>query len=186
MGLKLFSNKIVQPTPDMIKFPIAIFCLSLIAAGCSRSDAQREFEQQALSIPENITGMTEAGKRVPDSNDPDDWRISPMYRGLIAIDTPAYPNPVNINSILRIIIDNKGFETLSGLEVFVYRDDPRNQLGPVYINDEPSITPGLLSIQLDPRQFSPFGNSSQASGLYRLIIYDGRRNIVSYGDVRVL
>ncbi len=183
MYCKVFQILIVRCMRHSSVYFLIIFSgLFFLFGSCAQTDAQREFENRALNPPQNITQMTEGGNRVENGNDPDDWRTSPMYRGLVEIVTPAYPNPVDLNSPLILEIENKGFETLSGIEVYVFRENYRNQIL-LYSSLDSSIDPGLITIQLSPTQF---GDGSQTSGLYRLLIYDGRQNVLSYGDVEVL
>lgn len=167
---------------NILLLTLAVFWLFSISS-CTQSDAQREFEDLAFQPPENITEMTDGGRMVSNASDPDDWRSSPMYRGLVEVATPAYPNPVNVNTQLIIEVENKGFETLSGLEVYVFKESFRNQVGPLFSMDGSTIQTGLITISLSPAQF---GDGTQASGLYRIIIYDGRQNVFTYGDVEVL
>ncbi|MDX1673140.1 MAG: hypothetical protein R3211_12445 [Balneolaceae bacterium] len=155
-----------------------------VATGCAESDQQNEFEQQAFSVPEGITEMTVNGTAVPGAGDPDDWRISPMFAGFIEVSTPAFPNPVNLNSPLTINLDIKGIESISGLAVFVFRD-PDRLVGPIYTNDQTSLSPGLETITLQPIDFSRTGNPTEVVGLNRILIFDGRENLITYGDVEV-
>lgn len=169
----------------MLKQSFLLLVLCITAAACSQSDAQREFEREAQAPPENITEMTPGGQPVENgATDPEDWRSSPMYRGLVDIETPAYPNPVNLNTPLRIEINNKGIETLSGIEVYVFQFDITTDIaGPLYTAEQSSIFPGIITIQLDPNQFAR--RSTGNTGIFRILIYDGRQNLISYGDVRV-
>ncbi len=62
----------------------------LITAGCAKSDDQKEFEDQAFRTPQNYT-TTDANGRV-ENDDPDDWRISPLYQLRVSITSEAYPS----------------------------------------------------------------------------------------------
>jgi len=156
-----------------------------ILYSCSKSSDQQEFEDRAFSTPENITEMTVTGEPVPGRTDPDDWRIAPMFRGFVEIQTPAHPNPVSINSSLQIDVNIIGIESVQGLAVFVFKDRRENLVGPIFLEDPSTISPGLISIILDPSQFSRTSNLQEALGLHRILIFDQRDNLISYGDVRV-
>lgn len=156
--------------------------------GCSKSDDQRKFENAAFKTPSGITEMAANGRVTDNGNeDPDDWQIGPMFQGLIELSSPAigaYPNPVNLNTSLRIDLDIKGIESISGLQVYVF-SSPERLTGPIYQNTQSSLPPGVMTITLDPAQFSSSGAGSQASGIYRILIYDNRQNLITYGDVQV-
>ncbi len=154
-----------------------------VSAACGVNADQRDFEQEALSAPEGITEMTVNGNPVEGGEtDPNDWRIAPEFRGLIDVETPAYPNPVNINRTFRINISIAGIQAVNGL--YVYAFQPRNSslIGPLY-SEMQILDPGLKTITINPQAFAETGIGTD--NLYRIIIYDGNRQIISYGDVKV-
>lgn len=163
-----------------VHFLIVFLSLGLLIS-CSKSNDQRKFENQAFSFPENIAEYNANGQPVENRDDPDDWRIGPDFSGLIKIQTPAHPNPVNLNSSITIDIDVAGFEAINGLEVYVFRD-PANLIGPVFVSDQSPLPPGVTTVIMDPSQFA---QSSSGSQLYRILIYDNRENLISYGDIQV-
>ncbi len=174
----------MRMSPQKI-MPVAALLACLLLLGCSKSDDQKKFEQQAYSIPENYTAMNANGRPAGSGQtDPDDWRISPAYQGLIEVSTPAYPNPVSLNSSLRIDIDILGFESVPGLEVYTLRQ-VNNLFGPIVQLDQSELSPGLRVLVMDPSSFSGASSSQNATGLNRIIIFDGRDNVITYGDVRV-
>ncbi len=67
--------------------------LVLLGVSCGQDDDQREFEQEAFQLPDGITETEGNGSII--SEDPDDWRTSPFFQGLVFVD-PAFPNPVSI------------------------------------------------------------------------------------------
>lgn len=161
---------------------LIFFLASLLAVGCSKSDDQRRFEDRAQVPPKGITEMTADGKAVPDKEDPDDWNISPMFAGLIEVETPAYPNPVALNSNLRIDLYIRGLETISALEVYAFKFP--SDIYSLYIEENLSSTT-LVTINLNAESVSNSSGGSQASGIYRILIYDGRQNLITYGDIRL-
>lgn len=166
---------------------LILFVLSASLGACSKSDDQRKFEQEARSDPNGYTETDSQGEVL--SEDPDDWRISPMYRGLITIgegisdSQPPYPNPLPLNQDLTLNLYINDIETLSRFEIYTFRP-PSGLSGPIYREDDIS-SPTLLSPNLSGEFIANSSSGSQASGLYRILIYDGRRNIISYGDIRI-
>lgn len=164
---------------------VILWTAGFLVFSCTKSSDQRRFEEQGFSTPENITEMTADGNPVENRTDPDDWRIGPMFQGLIDITTPAYPNPVSLNAPLEIDIDVKGIESIKGLVVFVF-SNPDNIEGPIFMTNESELSPGIITVRLDPAQFSQVGSGGQASNLYRILIFDRQENLISYGDVQVI
>lgn len=155
----------------------------LIASGCGEDDGQREFEQQAFQLPDAITETEGNGTII--SEDPDDWRTSPFFQGLVFVD-PAFPNPVSIGDRLSLEIDIAGIDAVSGLTVAVLIDDAANaQFRSLYTVSQNPLPPGRTSIPINPVELGRFNSPESARGIHRLIIYDNRQNIISYGDVRV-
>lgn len=173
-----------------LRFSIAQFALILVflsgfvSWGCSKSDDQVEFEREARSLPENITERNGNGEIVDNAEDSDDWRIGPMFQGLVEVETSAYPNPVNVNARVRIDLYLTGVDAVRGLEVVVFQE-PDFLIGPVYVENGSSLSPGDLTINLNPTEFAPDNNPERAVGLNRILIYDGNENLITYGDVEV-
>lgn len=163
--------------------PIVALLACFILLGCSKSDDQKEFENQAYSQPDNITEMPSNPAQGVISEDPDDWRISPMYQGLIEVSTPAYPNPVSLNSDLRLEINFKYLDSVPGFEINVLQN--ANSRWPIIEYDQSELSLGVRTFVLDPSSFSGTSSSQNAAGLNRLIIFDGQDNVITYGDVRV-
>lgn len=156
--------------------------IALVLAGCSKSDDQRKFENRAFTEPSGITEMNVNGQRVQNGEyDVDDWTIGPMFGGLVEIATPAFPNPVPLNSTLRIDIEILGYNPVSGMEIYSFRFPDENPVG-LNIIDQSELSPGILTININPQQIA---GSTPGQGTYRILIYDGRQNLISYGDVRI-
>jgi len=166
---------------SILKKFVLLLSISLLINACSKSNDQRDFEDRALTPPQNISEFTANGQPVPDRNDPDDWRIGPMFRGLIDIETPAHPNPVNFNSSFTINIDVKGFDAINGLEIFAFQD-PQQFIGPVFVSNETTLPPGITTVIIEPSQFA---QAASGSSLFRIVIFDNNENLISYGDVQV-
>ncbi len=152
----------------------------LILAACSRNSAQDKFESDARKAPTGIT-RTDASGRIL-SNDPDDWRIGPMFQGFVDISVPAYPNPSQ-NQRITIDLIISGLESVNGIEVYT-----RTALGePLFLYEIPDrpIPIGVSQIFFDPISLSPFRTYDNAIGIHRIYIYDRNGNLISYGDVEI-
>ncbi|WP_372638952.1 hypothetical protein [Fodinibius sp.] len=181
---KSFIQQKLLVRSSALFFLSAIICMG---AACSKSDDQKRFEEQALRLPENITETNASGQKIEDKEDPDDWRISPMYQSLITIGKPytqlPHPNPVGYNDRLILEIYLNNIETLSSIEVFAL--NPENQRTTLIAAQTDLSSPSLISMQMDGQHIAGSPGGSNASGLYRILIYDDRNNLITYGDIRV-
>lgn len=161
---------------------ISIFFALILLAGCAQNDDQREFERMAYSSPDGFTQTDEIGDIVDGNEDRDDWRISPFYQGLVDIDRPAYPNPVQTNGEVRIEIFNRP-DAITSLRVIVIFVDgggySQNEV--LERNPLPANSTSVLSI--NPQELSRF--ETDLTGLKRIILLDATGNVVSYGDIKV-
>lgn len=176
------------------KFPFVCYIVLVLLGtsfllSCSKSDDQKKFEQEALRPPQNITETDVHGDIIENQTDPDDWRISPRYSGLITIGEPLtqlpHPNPVLFNQQLTLQIDLKTIQNLSRIEVYVLELDASN---PLVLLAQQTIasTPTLIEFNLGGQLISGSTGGSDAEGLYRILIYDdGRRNLITYGDIQI-
>lgn len=161
----------------------AFLLISFICIACSKSDAQKEFEREAFRTPQNITETTANGDLVENGSvDPEDWRVSPDYQGLIRID-PAYPNPVNINSNLLIEVDFLFSNPVSEIIVFTFQD-PTRELRFIESFDQSSFS--AIEVLNIPAPQIAVTSGVGTSSVYRIIITDQNENIISYGDVEVI
>lgn len=155
----------------------------IAAAGCGQDDDQREFEQEAYQLPEGITETEGNGTII--SEDPDDWRTAPFFGGLITVE-PIYPNPVSVSDQLSLDISVTGIDAVSGLTVAVLIENAANAgFRSLYSVSQNPVPPGLTSIPINPLELGRFNSPESARGIHRIIIFDNRQNIISYGDVRV-
>jgi len=171
--------------PFATGFILLVLSFGMLAS-CSKSNDQRDFENEALRTPSGIT-ETNANGEVVGEPDNDDWRISPMYRGLISINSSGarlpYPNPLPYNQKITIGLYLGSLETLNRLEVYSFKDP--NQLSGRIYNIEGLNPPGYEEITLSGSNISGSAGGSQADGLYRVLIYDGQQNLITYGDVQI-
>lgn len=168
-----------------VLFLFAFTCL--ILAGCSKSDDQKRFEEEALRAPQNITETGPGGKIIENKEDPDDWRISPMYQSLIFIGEPRTllpnPNPVGYNDRIILELYLGSIETLSSITIFAF--DSMSQNTGLNITRSDLSSSNFISIEILGQDIAGGFGGSNASGLYRILISDGRNNIITYGDVQI-
>lgn len=165
----------------MSKFIItgSIVLALLWMTGCSRNDAQQEFEQEAYTLPRNYTETTFQGEVV--TTDEDDWRTSPLFQGLVSI-IPPYPNPTGTDQVIKLGIEVTGVQSVQGFEVLTRFED--GSFRSLYQTPE-GLEPGFTEYQLNPLEFAQFGNVEGARGLNRIYIFDGRQQMISYGDILI-
>jgi hypothetical protein len=159
--------------------------LTILLAGCLggcafEKEEQRRFENDAYSNPKNIT-ITDAKGGVS-SRDRDDWRISPLYVGLVRVD-PAFPNPSTTLGRIEIHVMVDGLFAVNGLYALVH--EPGISTRVVWSLDQSPLPPGLHVITLNPLDLSRLGTVEDARGLHRIVITDRRENVLTYGDVMV-
>jgi len=173
----------------MSKKFILYICLfvwgGMLIAGCSKSSDQRKFEDEALTAPKNITKTKASGE--VSSRDPDDWRISPTYHGLISIglgdDQPPFPNPVNYNSNLTVQLTFNVSDPVKTLDIRSFRYPNDNRFPQIrYLQQDELSSFNTITIQA---KNIAVGEGSSASGIYRLLIYDGNQNLITYGDIQI-
>lgn len=164
----------------------SIFALILLF-GCSRSQDQIEFEQQAYRTPSGFTKTTPDGQVV--ERDDSDWQIGPMFQGYVEVEVPPFPNPTHGEQV-RIELLITGVGTVNGLRAIGYYDmfDDRTQRT-FYVHDRTPLDFGLLVFTINPSGFG-IGNSYNAArqvndGLHRLFIYDNNYNLITYGDIQL-
>lgn len=166
---------------------ISILILGLVLissiswSGCSSDDdEQRLFERKAFQEPSGITRTNSSG--AIQSEDSEDWRVSPFYAGLVQVD-PAYPNPTFATDQVNIHVTVNSIDVIRGLLVGVY--DPAYGVRVIWSLYENPLPVGLEVIQLNTMQFGRFNTIESARGLHRVILFDGNENVLSYGDILV-
>lgn len=160
---------------------LSVSLFFLFVVSCNQSDEQRKFEREAISLPENITETNENGSIVEGKEDPDDWRIAPFFQGVVNIDVAPFPNPLLSDQRLKLEVFVSGVDGVSGLRVFVLYNE--NSIKPLYENPSSPLPTGLTSISLSALEIAQFPNNPE--GLYRIIVEDQSRSIITYGDVRI-
>lgn len=160
---------------------LSVSLIFLLIISCNQNDEQREFEQKAISLPENITATNANGAIVEGGEDPDDWRIAPLFQGVVSLEPLPYPNPLLTNQRLTLNIFVTGVDGVAGLRVLVLYNE--NSIRPVYELATSPLPTGLTSISLSAGDIAQFDDNPE--GLYRIIVEDRQRSIITYGDVRI-
>ncbi len=155
-----------------------LLACSILLTSCDDMDDQREFEQEAMAEPSGITQTDNQGEVLEE--DPDDWRISPMFGASIDVEYPAYPNPTDGENV-TIALRFSGTDVVSGLQVFSYYQE--REFREIYYYD--SDIHLFKDIVFDPRRLDPSGVLDEARGLHRVFIYDLNENLITYGDIKV-
>lgn len=156
------------------------FFIIIFLTKCDLNKNQINFEQEAFRTPSGITSTDIGGNIL--SGDPDDWRISPLFINSIEILRPAYPNPAS-NQTITIEFLVTSLDSVTGLIGYVLRADGSLSRIGTYRTD--TLPVGTISVQIDPIVFSIAGNLMGAKGLHRVLFYDIRDRIITYGDVQI-
>ena len=160
------------------------FVTALLLFSCRENEAQRDFEQKAFAEPSGITEMSVTGVRVENGEqDTDDWRTGPDFVGSFSVETPAYPNPVNLSGNIQLLVSVNSFQSVSGLQVYAYQQ-PGRAIGPLFTRNG-QLDTGFIEIRINVEQFASSTGTGNLGNLYRIVIYDANLNVMSYGDVEV-
>ncbi|HCD51405.1 MAG TPA: hypothetical protein DEQ34_03090 [Balneolaceae bacterium] len=161
---------------NVLRF-LSFAIILLIGSSCNNNDAQRKFEAEAYGP---VTGFTETDNQQNIiSKDDDDWRISPIYAGLIDIE-PVFPNPLLYGSVayLEVTLNGAPISSFMQLGFLNYQD----QWTPIQQQDVTSDF-DVLTFVIDSRIFG--SNAELARGLHRLLLFDGGQRLVTYGDIQI-
>ncbi len=153
----------------------AALLLLWILIGCD-SRQQEDFLSAAFRPPEGFTRTDENGQVL--SEDPDDWRVAPAFRGYLRFD-PAYPNPFSGGEVR---LPFQVFSSLRGT-LSVWAEDVEGRMR--LLDEHPSLAqPGTYVFVFDPTVLSPDRDLTRLQGLHRLYVYRGN-DLVSYGDLMI-
>ena len=162
-------------------FLTVLLLLSLGSGGCDSDEAQTQFENEAFSQPSGITETTRNREVV--SEDEDDWRISPMYEGLIQFVDLPYPNPVQSGDV-TFLLQAKVSGAVPGLRILGYNEN-RQLVDLLLPPERNTLNTGFHEYSFSPDNLSYTGNRNNVAGLHRIFIFDGNDNLVSYGDIEI-
>ena len=157
--------------------PLALFLSTIFHAGCNNQGAQEDFIIEAGLAPSGITRILDNsfGGAIC-SEDPDDWRTSPIYSGIILIERAASPNPAT-STLVTITIRVLQFDRVRG-SLSLRAVGPAN----AFISLDTIIdasSPGEHTFQFSPSLLTE-------NGLHRLFIFVALGELVSYGDLEVV
>ena len=168
-------------TYRLFTYKLLLVGFLLVLVGCDNQAAQEDFIDEASAIPEGITKILDTDFVNGDdgicSEDPDDWRISPVYAGVVFVDRPAFPNPASGASqgtiVIRVLQPNRvqgGFILTafgSGNVPIELARIPDATLDNFY---DIRFSPSLLSV----------------NGLHRLFLFDSLGELITYGDLELV
>ncbi|MEP1304382.1 MAG: hypothetical protein ABJK11_15240 [Balneola sp.] len=160
--------------------PLTFTIIFFLGIGCTSNDAQREFESEAYRQPSGITQTTAQNEVL--SIDPDDWRISPFFQGLIEI-IPPFQNPAQLGIPINFEVRVTGVQGVSGLDVMVRY--PNGNFNSIYLSNNNPLDTGVSTFRIDPIVFSQDGSDNLARGLHRVFFFDFNQRLISYGDIEV-
>lgn len=159
---------------------VIVFLIVFGILGCSQNNAQREFEQEAYKLPNGITQTDSQGNIDEEHVDTDDWRISPFYIGVVTLVEPVFPNPVLTNDRLTLSISLVGINDIQRIMVYSLNE---NYIQPKFVTEYPSPILSFVTISISPLEIA--FNTTNPQGLYRIVVEDERRNVITYGDVQI-
>ena len=158
-----------------------LFVVLCMVLSCSDNEEQQNFEQEAFnSVVENFTETSPDGDII--NEDPDDWRISPFFSGLIRVE-PAYPNPVLSSGRITIQIQVSAIESMNGAQILTF--DEQENLKTIALDTRIPLPTGFTEFRIDPIEFTNTGVRANAKGLHRIFIFDLNDNFLTYGDIKV-
>lgn len=157
---------------------LLVFIVAIFA--CTSDDEQRDFETEAYKPPSGITETTAQGEVT--SEDPDDWRISPFFQGLVEV-VPPFQNPAQLGTAINFEIYITGVQGVSGLDVRVRFQN--GNFSNIYSSANNALEPGLTTFQINPVALSQDGSNNLARGLHRIYFFDSNQRLISYGDIEV-
>ena len=181
MPCKRYSvMEILRPVTDFLyrRRPTLLVLVLLISAGCDSQRNQDDFADEAGLPAGGFTATDETGQVLKDGDgrersDADDWRTAPRFQGDVTV-RPLYPNPVTNTTISLEVLVRFGESVRGGLFLTGRAADG----GFFRIAEQREAQgAGLYILQFSPTTFP-------AGGLYRIFLFDGSGEIISYGDVK--
>lgn len=169
------------PLMNGLGFRVAgsLILLLLVISGCQAQQDQRDFEANAISPPSGITVTDIHGVTPEGATDPDDWRSSPFYSGIIDI-SPARPNPVLSTEEVVIELYMDLDTRVSRIQAVVLHDN--GETPPLDDISGAPLPPGRHELRFPA---SSLTRTVSPQGLFRVLVYDGDWQIISYGDIEV-
>ncbi len=157
---------------------VAGLFLLFLLAGCDTQEAQNAFVDEANALPAGVTVILDDsfGGAIC-REDADDWRIAPVYNGVVFVDRPPAPNPVS-GALVTITLRVLQFDRIRNGELVLRAFGAANTLLELDTILDASA-PGEHIFQFSPSLLS-------VNGIHRLFIFDSFGELVSYGDLFVV
>jgi len=163
----------------MIRSLPLVLLIGLVGvSGCDSAEQQSRFVEEASQPPSGIAQTDDQGNVIQD--DPDDWRTSPLYATRFAVLQIPFPNPTRAGESMSFSFRVYGFNVIPG---GVYLVGFTNTGRRVVLATEPGASSdGVFFLTFTPSVLyeGTFG------GLRRVFLFDGRSELITYGDVQVL
>ncbi|MDX1419162.1 MAG: hypothetical protein R3181_04290 [Rubricoccaceae bacterium] len=165
----------------MIRTASAAACLllALALAGCGSSEAQAEFELDAAQAASGIARTDAQGNLL--SDDPNDWRTAPLYAtSFFQVTRRPFPNPVSFSSGAVVIMEvTTGDAIPGGLRLVPFENGRRSR----FTSEQTCFVggPDICVFDFFPSEIE----GAQPGDLWRLILFDGQGNVVTYGDLQI-
>ena len=157
---------------------LAFGLIALLGSGCDGGVAQDEFELDAAQTPSGIFRTLDGTTALNGDDDPDDWRIAPIYATSAFVSARAFPNPALLTDQVVILITSISFDAGFGeLRAVGFTETGRRVVLDVVqgANGEGTFTiafPAALLVDARP-------------GIRRIFVFDARSRLVTYGDLLV-
>lgn len=161
---------------------LIVALLGFTLGGCDSGASQSTFRELALGPPSGFTRTDAQGTVV--SVDAGDWQVSPLYSPASVVWVtvqPSFPNPVAPDGVITLILNVRSGAVVGGLTAVGYVERP-GQLPDSFILDEVVDARGFVTFSIVPAQHPGF---SQGAGLRRVVVFDGRGEPVTFGDVMI-
>jgi hypothetical protein len=158
----------------------ATCALALLLPACDALDAQAEFEDAAFFPPQGIFRTTDGVNAIGGENDPDDWRTAPIYGTRFLVTKRAFPNPASVSSeFVTIEVSVDGINAIpGGLQLVVNPGTPQRR---VVATAPEATSTGFYFLSFSPSSIP----GVQSGDLVRLVMFDGRGSVVTYGDLLI-
>jgi len=111
-----------------------------------------------------------------------------MYRGLIQLESQIsdypHPNPMGFNQNLTIQLKFNSTDVVNGIEIRKFRLPSDSNYPQLRLLQQDELSSSIENITIEGNIIAE-GQGESARDIYRIMIYDGNQNLISYGDVQI-